>query len=131
MRYDINGLGSNATLDSITVSYSGTPGTRLTTWANSGYCGMNVEVFYQRSNTSELHYHSFQDTCDYSYTYDYYYGCDVTEGSDGDQVVSLVKTYGHNVKHSRKFSGWAYFGMVVAAIFCLMILGSCYLCCSK
>ena len=103
MRYDINGIGSNATLDNIAVSYSGTPGTRLATWANVGYCGMSVEVFYQRSNTSELHYHSFQDTCDYSYTYEGYYGCDVTEGSDGDQVVRVSHLRGlrslHLVEH--------------------------------
>ncbi|KIX07084.1 uncharacterized protein Z518_05061 [Rhinocladiella mackenziei CBS 650.93] len=105
-RYDISGLGSNAVLENSVVihSSSATPGTRLTTWANSGYCGMYVSVYYQQSNTSDLYYNEFSDLCDYEGNC--YVSPSYSSGDDDDERMPLVRTYGKNVSHKKKFTGW-------------------------
>ncbi|EXJ71804.1 uncharacterized protein A1O5_05614 [Cladophialophora psammophila CBS 110553] len=124
-RYDISGLGTFAAIDGSGVIHTGTstPGTRLTTWANSRYCGEQVAVYYQVSDTSELHYQTFQDSCYLTGYYDEELTCYVTEGdSKRDRVMPLVTTYGKIVHHHKKYTGWAGFGLFVAACAALGVL---------
>ena len=120
-RYDYASMGSNLRLTGTTVLYSATIGTRLTTWANSGSCKQSVSVYYQRDNTSDLYYATFQDSC-------YYYtnSCSVTD-SGWDLTMPLVRTYrknaGHNAGHRKHPSGAAIFGVVLAVIILCCIRG--------
>ena len=131
-RYDFSGFGSGINLTSNNILGSATPGTRLATWANDGYCTDTVVVYYQEGNTSEVYYTSFTDSCYSSYeNYDTYV-CDVTSTTTEDQVMPLVQTYGknvenpgNNVEHPWEPSGWAIFGFVVAGIAVVIGLLAC------
>ena len=128
-RYDFSGFGSGINMTGDNILGSATPGTRLTTWANDGYCTDTVDVYYQEGNTSEVYYTSFTDSCYSSYeNYDTYV-CDVTSTTTDDQVMPLVQTYGNNVEHPWKPSVWAIFGFVSVGI--VVVIGLMACCCAS
>jgi hypothetical protein len=132
VRYDINGRGANSTLANVTkYDNTVTPGTRLATWANGDNCEQDVDVYFQRDNTSQLHYLVFKDL---GY---YYNGYDLSDGeyyivttSVGDSVVDPVVTWGNPPRKGSvhiHLSHWAIIIIVVLAIVTLLVLCCC--CC--
>ncbi|KAF2463988.1 uncharacterized protein BDR25DRAFT_396931 [Lindgomyces ingoldianus] len=127
-RYELRYFGANMELTGNTVLHKGTPGTRLTTWANYGYCGISVELYYQRDNTSDLYNATFRDHC-----YSLSTSCYVTDSTSADQVVPLVQTYGKNVKHKHKerYAVGAIIGIIFASVTgCILLCCCCALCTS-
>ncbi|KAF2679065.1 hypothetical protein K458DRAFT_435305 [Lentithecium fluviatile CBS 122367] len=124
-QYDFDGFGAFQTLVGNTIHSEVTSGTRLTTWANNGYCGESVNIYYQMGNTSDLYYSAFRDQYSSSYYYNY--------GSTGaptytteDTVMPLVRTYGKNAgkkKHVGKTLKIVI--IVVVVIISLFILCCC------
>lgn len=125
-RYDFYGFGSAIVMTDSESLGPATPGTRLATWATEGYCTETVDVYYQEGNTSDVHYTSFSDSCQYSYGYTP--DCYVTSTTTGDQVLPLVRTYGQNVKHLWKPSRAVISGLVIGGIVVLGLLVCC--CCA-
>jgi hypothetical protein len=131
VRYDINGRGANSTLANVTYDGTVTPGTRLATWANGDDCEQDVDVYFQRDNTSQLHYLVFKDLGYYTNGYDLSDGEYYTATTSvDDSVVDPVMTWGNpppkgsvhiHLKH------WAITVIVVFAI--IALLGLCC-CCS-
>ncbi|KAF2462057.1 ADP-ribosylglycohydrolase-domain-containing protein [Lineolata rhizophorae] len=89
-RIDIDGRGPSAHIDSEEILTDGTPGTRLTTWAERDYCETEVDVYYQKDNTSALHYLTFVDT-------DYVSAGHSVTVTDGDTLMPIVETWGKKV----------------------------------
>jgi hypothetical protein len=121
-RYDITGRGANATLISEEQLFTATPGTWISTWAESNYCGEQVDVFFQRDNTSDIHYLTFQDS--YSPSYNSYKVYTVTN----DAIVVDVATCGIDVaspKHNRDYEKrvWAGVGALLGIGVVLFLFG--------
>lgn len=130
MRYDIDGRGFNSTLANVTTyPDTVTPGTRLSTWANGDDCEQDVDVYFQRDNTSQLHYLVFKDLGYFSNGYDLsdgeYY---IVNTAVEDSVVDPVVTWGNPPPKGSihiHLSHWAIIVIVVANIIVLLALVCC------
>ncbi|KAJ2893853.1 ADP-ribosylglycohydrolase-domain-containing protein [Zalerion maritima] len=90
VRLDVTGHGIYAELDESERVISATPGTRLSTWATTGYCGDIISVYYQRDGTSAVHFMTFVD--------DYYGSSYQARTSEDDRKMPIVETYGEVVE---------------------------------
>lgn len=138
MRYDVNGRGANSTLANVTTyPDAATLGTRLSTWANGHDCGQDVDVYFQRDNTSQLHYLVFMDNGYFAN------GEDLSDGeyyvvttSITDAVMDLVVTWGHLEKApsgqhvTLKPVVLGVIVIVVAIVVVILIIFCCVACCS-
>jgi hypothetical protein len=137
VRYEVNGRGANSTLANVTTYPDAvTPGTRLSTWVNGYDCGEDVDVYFQRDNTSQLHYLVFTDNGYFAN------GEDLSDGeyyvvttSVTDAVMDLVVTWGHlekapSGKHVTLKPVVIGVLVIVVAIVVILSICCCLACCS-
>lgn len=135
MRYDINGRGFNSTLANITTyPDTTTPGTHLSTWSNGDDCEQDVDVYFQRDNTSQLHYLVFVDNGYFANGYDLSDGeYHIVTTTVEDAVVDQVTTWGNLPPPASKgvhLKVWMIVVFVVVGIICLLAVFCCFRCCS-